>query len=163
MSQTQASPAPAFILDQNPTVRWPVTVRIPADGGQLATYRFEARIRVYSEDDYERLLPKQALTEDGKPAQRSTKEVLAENAATLPSFIADWSGVLDAERRPLPIEALREQLLHGPYGMTLSQGLWRAVHEVRYGLEPAQGGATLGNSAPSRDAGPDSPTPTATS
>ena len=159
MSQTETT-TPAFVLDPNPTVRWPVTVRIPADGGQLATFRFEARVRVYAEDDYERLLPRPPLGEDGKAEPRSARAVLAENAAALPAHIVDWFGVLDADGRAVPIDALPEQLAYGPYGMALSQGLWRAVNEVRYGLTPS-GGATLGNCVPSPATGSATATPAA--
>ena len=131
---------PNFVISSSPTVRWPVTVKIPGDGGMTES-RFDARIRVFSEQEYDDLLPKAV---DGN---RSPEEVLAENAACLPKFILDWDGVTDDQDNPIPIARLPE-ILQGPYGIPLSAGLWRAISEVRLGIDP-QGGATEKNSVPS--------------
>ncbi|MDR2208815.1 MAG: hypothetical protein LBE22_07595 [Azoarcus sp.] len=131
---------PKFVIVSNPAVRWPVTIKIPADGG-IVESRFEAQIRVYSEQEYESLLPKP------QEGERTPDEVLAENAAFLPKFVLDWYGVTDEHGKGVPIHRLQE-IIKGPYGIPLSVGLWRAVSEVRLGIDP-QGGATEKNSAPS--------------
>ncbi|ATE60169.1 hypothetical protein [Thauera sinica] len=154
---TLAAAAAFFVIDPCPTVRWPVTVRIPADGGP-ADFRFEADIRVHSEEAYARVLPPEAdapFLPDDVPAlsKKTMAEVLQENAHYLPMHVVGWHGVIDAQGKPVSVESLPEQILYGPYGIALSRGLWRAINEVRYGLDPYQPGATAGNSAPSPDAG----------
>lgn len=144
---------PTFVILQNPIVRWPVVVRIPSDGG-MAEWRFDADIRVFSEERHEALMPPVPDDKDAKRARPAMKEVLADNAHWLPMHVANWYGVVGGDGQPLPVEALPEQILYGPYGVPLSRGLWRAIHEVRYGLDPLQGGATAGNSAASPGAGP---------
>lgn len=152
---------PKFILDPAPTVAWPVVVSLPADGGVLTDWRFTGVFRVYSEVDYERLLPKPALDAEGKLVERTRAQVLAENAASLPSHLVGWLDVVGPDDKAVPIAELPRVLTETPYGMPLSVGLWRAVMEIRYGVPP-QGAApaadeqvtTLGNSAPPPAAGP---------
>lgn len=145
-----------FILQKDPTVRWPVTVAMPADGGAIAEFRFEAAIRVLSEADYERILPPQAEGEGAQEAEikrRTMVDVLAQNARILPQFVADWFGPADPTGAAVPVAALPEQLT-GPYGKFLAVGLYRAVFQVRNGI-PAEDipGASEGNSAPLPAAG----------
>lgn len=149
-TMTHTTP-PVFVLDPNPLVRWPVTVRIPVDGG-MADFRFDATIRVFAEEAYARVLPPETDA-DGNEIVRTAFGVLTDNAHYLRMHIADWHGVVSADQRPLPIDVLPEQILYGPYGMALSRGLWRAIHEVRYGLDPQQPGALEGNVEPSPGAG----------
>ncbi|MDR2450999.1 MAG: hypothetical protein LBE85_04340 [Candidatus Accumulibacter sp.] len=138
-----------FIFTAEPAVRWPVTVRLPADGGAFAEVAFEALIRVYSETEFERLTPA-----PGGEKTKSTREVLEENADILPRIVIDWFGVLDARGDPAPIASLAEIIRHNPYGLPLSAALWRAINEVRFGLDPKQrGGETVKNSVPSPAAG----------
>ena len=144
-----------FIIETNPIVRWPVTVSLPADGGQLAEFEFDATVRVCSEAEYNRLMPPQAESEDAQDDEikrRTLEEVLAENAKILPRLILDWRGP-SAGGEPIPIADLPSMLV-GPYGRALSVALYQAVFQVRHGL-PAkeQPGATEGNSAPQPAAG----------
>jgi hypothetical protein len=149
-----------FILDPAPTVAWPVTVALPADGGALADWQFTGVFRVYSEADYERLLPRPPVADDGRPVERTRAQVLAENAAALPQFLVGWLDVVHPDGTPVPIAALPDIVTGHPCGLPLSAGLWRAVMEIRYGVAPAKGqGAapeavsTAGNSAPPPAAG----------
>lgn len=137
-----------FVVDAAPTVRWPVSLKLPVDGG-FADFQFHALLRVYSEEDYERLLPANPVEDTEKATL--LKDVLAANARLLPPFVVGWDEVLGADGLPLPVSAL-PGLITGPYGKALSIGLYRAIGEVRYGLEPDTG-ATAGNSAPLPAAG----------
>jgi hypothetical protein len=172
------SPQPQFIIDDAPTVAWPVIVRMPADGGH-AYWQFTGTFRVYAEEDYERLIPSTPKDTEGQPIERRRLEVLEENAQALPSFLVGWEGVTDRAGHALPIAELPRLIRASPYGLPLSAGLWKAVMEIRSGLPPAippelaASAATpaapeevtaLGNSAPppaagsSSAAGPAAPT-----
>lgn len=152
------APVIDFVIDMTPTVAWPVTVLLPVAGGKVAPFRFSATVRVFSEREYEQMLPAAAAdTENAEDTQgaggRTLADVLDENARELPRHILDWDGVRDIDGKPLAIDVLPETL-RGPYGPALSKGLWRAVMEVRYGLPAGQPGANLGNSSGSPDGGP---------
>lgn len=136
-----------FVIDPQPKVRWPVRVSLPADGGH-ADFLFHADIRVFAEDDYDALLPARPADVDGRPL----KDILAQNAELLPKFVAGWDGVTHPDGSAVPVSEL-PTLLIGPYGRPLSVGLFRAIGEVRYGLDPDLGGASEGNSAPPSAAG----------
>ena len=139
MQQKQKNALPDFMLDADPTVRWPVTVELPADGGQKAEFRFFANIRVLPDSGYDALEPAKSETPPG------ISEVLQHNARILPQLVTGWSGIRDASG-PVPIERLPQIIQESPYGRALSKGLWRAVAEVRFGLDAYDGGAALGNS-----------------
>lgn len=79
-----------FVIDPEPKVWWPVRVSVPVDAG-FAEFAFEAQLRVYSEEDYARLLPEAAPD----AAQLDLRAVLARNAELIPQFVSDWRGVTD--------------------------------------------------------------------
>jgi hypothetical protein len=157
---------PAFVVQRTPTVAWPVTLSLPADGGRLAEVAFTGIFRVLSEDEHEAIAPSHlppadaasadADTAPARPVQRPWREVLAENAALLPRYLTDWKGVLDEHGQPVPVSEL-PALLQGPHGKALSVGLVRAIAEVRWGVAAQPGGALAGNSQPARDAGSSAP------
>jgi hypothetical protein len=136
---------PVFILKQDPSVRWPVTVRLPADGGGFVEQVFEAEIRVLPECEYKALIPRVG-------GERDITDILVENADILPRLVSNWFGVADDTGEVIPITALENILLRTPYGVPLSAGLWRAINEVRFGTD-ASGGATEKNSVSSPAAG----------
>ena len=145
---------PLFVIDPNPTVDWPVIVKLPADGGTFAEFQFTAKIRVLSAKDYDALSPAKAEpvavgdVADMVPAPVKTMgELLADNAAQFAQLVVGWDGVVDTSGAPVPFtqEALAAQVT-GPHGVELSAGLWLAIAEIR-------SGARLGNSAPLPAAG----------
>ena len=133
-----------FVIDPEPKVWWPVRVSVPVDAG-FAEFAFEAQLRVYSEEDYARLLPESAPAAD-------LRAVLAHNAGLIPQFVTDWRGVTDPAGVPMPIAAL-PAVLTGPYGKAFSVGFNRAIAELRYGVAPDGESASRGNSAPPPAAG----------
>lgn len=144
-----------FIIEKNPTVAWPVTVHLPV-AGKFEPFVFNATFAVKSEVDYARILPQQGAAEPDDDIEagqereikaRSLADVLSENARILPQLVRDWNGPQAPDGTPVPIAEL-PGLLTGPYGRALSVGLYRAVSEIRYGLD-LTGGASEGNSAPS--------------
>lgn len=148
-----------FVIEREPSVTWPVTVELPQPGGRIAPFRFDAEVRVLSEDEYEAFIPAHGADDDVESAQdaeiqrRTLREVLADNARVLPRLITGWHGVTAPGGGEVPIADL-PAVLTGPYGRALSVALWRAIHQVRYGI-PADDtpGAAEGNSAPSPAAG----------
>lgn len=137
---SEASPQSGFIIDPAP-VAWPVVVEgIPADGGNFASFQFTAYLRVVSEEEIK------GIVKDSSD-DAELEAILAENARLLPKLVAGWDDVRRADGSAVPFtpEALVAQLT-GRYGRQLGAGLWRAVHEVRYGVR-------LGNSASAPAAG----------
>lgn len=137
-----------FVIDPEPKVWWPVRVNVPVDGGGFAEFEFDAHLRVYSEEDYARLLPQAAPDAD----LRDLRAVLAHNAELIPPFVADWRRVTDPDGQAMPISAL-PGVLTGPYGKAFSMGFNRAIGELRYGVAPDGESANRGNSAPPPAAG----------
>lgn len=135
-----------FIIKKNPTVWWPVSVVIPADGGVTA-YQFEAQIRVRPESELDAALEKERRAQEA--AGTSLLLSLEAAAVSLPEFVADWRGVVDDEGFPIPFDYLKSVLLESGYGLAVSKALWTAVTEVRFGKAPEFEGATAKNLQPS--------------
>lgn len=137
-----------FVIDNNPIVDWPVTVKLPTAGGKFTEYQFTVSMRVLSPRQYEALLDRNdspvkagaEITEPApvKPAPKMS-ETTEQNVPIFQRLITDWQGVADRDGNAVDysLEKLAEQVT-GPRGPALSTGLWRAISEVRYG-------ARLGN------------------
>lgn len=139
---------PLFVVDHNPSVMWPVYLRLPADGGSFAVHRFQVRLNVLPEARYAELLDGNSSEAAQRDNDKPTHEVLADNALRFPEFVCGFGDDLrDSQGDPIAfsVEKLQE-LVVGPYGGPLSVGLWRAITEVRYG-------ARLGNFEPPPAAG----------
>ena len=148
---------PLFVIDANPTVDWPVIVKLPADGGWFVEYLFTAKIKVLSPADYDVLCKAVAVpvanldgtqnTSITLPPALTWPEILADNARKFASLIVGWDGPADPAGNPVPFtpEVLAAQVT-GPRGMELSAGLWAAINEIRFG-------ARLKNSEPPSIAG----------
>lgn len=143
----QQPPLPAFVLAPNPTVRWPVSVQVPADGGTCVEYGFTGTFRMLSESDFATLLPPR--TEEELKG-RKWVEVLAENAERLPRLMVDWD-VRDPDGRPVPIAHLPEALV-GEHGKWLGAGIHQAILQIRLGM-PARPPAAEGNSPTAPESG----------
>ena len=138
---------PLFVIDNDPIVPWPVTVKLPAAGGTFADYQFTALMRVLSPAEYEKLFADATGAEGNAP---KLSEIVKLNAPIFKRLITGWEGVNDREGNAVAYspEKLAEQVT-GPRGPALSAGLWRAISEVRYGRRLDDGteedGAALGN------------------
>ncbi|GEM_PF-3208547 len=157
--ENQKPSFPAFVIDPQPKVWWPVQVRVPAQGGRFEIHQFSALIRVLSEDEFDELgstakkLPQdEAVDAKAAAVRRPMKEILAENADLFAKVVFDWGEeVRDAKGEVVPFsqETLAAQV-KGPFGGPLSAGLWTAINEVRVG-------ARLGNYEVPPATGLDSP------
>ena len=130
---------PLFVIDEDPTVVWPVNVKLPQAGGEFAEYQFDVTMRVLSPDQYEALMkdlpdfkPKESDSEI--PKLPALSEVVQANVPAFQKIITGWSKVKDRDGKDVPFtpERLAAQIT-GPRGPAISTGIWRAVNEVRYG------------------------------
>ncbi|MDR0701328.1 MAG: hypothetical protein LBF61_02795 [Azoarcus sp.] len=147
---------PVFKIVDNPTVWWPVTLNVPVDGGVHEQRRIEACIRVLPESTYQEKL--EPLAARQRELRDNPAAVLDLSAAHLREYVVDWRGIVDTEGA-IPISGLPD-LIRGPYGRPLTDGLWRAIAEVRFGLPPQHEGATAKNSVPSPAPGQATAAPT---
>ena len=143
----------AFVIDDNPTVPWPVIVKIP-NGGTFDETRFTGIFKVLSEAEFEAWgatpdIPVEELS------KRKLSQVLADNAEKFAQVLIGWGPeVIDAAGEPVPFsaEVLKAQV-RGRHGLALSAGINTALHQIRFGIDAETPGALLGNSAPPPAAG----------
>lgn len=146
-----------FVIDRNPTVRWPVVVRMPANGA-IEKRRFHATFRVLPESEHDVLEAKAlALMEGIRKGEKTAADLLAHNLAELPQVVVELHDVADDQGRPVLASELPE-LLRGPHGKALAHGLSAAMAQIWHGIPPdaeeeEAPGASAGNSAPSPAAG----------
>lgn len=112
-----------FVINQNPVIKWPVKVVLPADGGVEQTAELVAHIRLLPPERYEE------LTKVETPG--SLSQALEQGCEALSAFVADWESVRDPKGAAVPYspEALRTAVT-GPGGNYVSHAFWKAVHEV---------------------------------
>jgi len=137
---------PLFVVDATDTVKWPVIVNIPVDGGEFAPFQFTGIFKRKSESEYESIL-QSTLAEIGPAdeaaaellAGKRRSEILADNADLFLQLLVGWEDVRNAAGGPVEFSAqvLLDQIT-GVNGGYLSIGLWAAIHEIR-------NGARLGN------------------
>lgn len=136
---------PLFVIDPAPTIRWPVEVTLPVDGGETVTYQFTGIFNRLSNEALDALLGVDAdtnlesLVKEQKENPKRAQEVLRENAEIFPKLLVGWEDVKtsDGKSFPFSVSALQQHVT-GPNGTFLSIGIWRAVNEIR-------SGARLGN------------------
>lgn len=152
----------AFVILENPTVRWPVNVRVPVDGG-FEEWRFTGVFRVLTEEEFdawgvkpaiEAIDPSAPAPEPVEAPARPLSQVLADNADKFAQVLVGWDDVTDANGQSIPFTAgVFKAQVTGPNGRALSVGINTALAQIRYGVSPDQPGAALGNSAPPPAAG----------
>lgn len=129
---------PMFVIVDEPVVRWPVTVSLPAAGGVFTNFQFSVDMRVLSPAEYEALFATAPGVVKDETVGSKLSEIVKLNAEIFQRLITDWDGVSDKNGKvAYSPEKLAEQI-NGPRGPALSAGLWRAISEIRYG-------ARLGN------------------
>ena len=95
-----------FVYSLPDTVWWPVTVKVPADGGRTVAQEFEACVRLLDRDEL--------LDLDTDPAGK------------LPGVVLGWRGVQTADGEPVPYSAeALEAMLRVPC-------LMRALRELPF-------------------------------
>ena len=104
----------AFVLKQSTSYKWPVSVKLPADGGKFEKQTFDAEFK---------RLPQARINEIQTEVQARIKA--AERSESPDGGISDqsiadellvgWAGVVDADGDEVPFsEATKQQLLDIP-------------------------------------------------
>ena len=105
----------AFILDQSESYSWPVTVKVPQDGGRFRSFTFDAEFKRVSQERREQL-GRQLMRQ-----KRTWDDGNMEEDFLTPRQIADellvgWSGIMDtegADAEPVPFsDKVKAQLLN---------------------------------------------------
>lgn len=88
----------SFKVEENKSVKWPVTVAIPRDGGRTTKATFSATFKLLEQDELDNVMENGGDREIGC------------------AVLQDWEGVSDADGSPMPFsEAARDRLLAIPY------------------------------------------------
>lgn len=144
-----------FVLSKEPAAWWPVVLRFPTDGGEVAEHRLELKfVRLGFADfnaEWGGALEEARAIVSGQPIpQRSTEEVAARNRRLFDRCVRSWRNIVDGEGSPLPFsEPHIGDLLDLP-GFPEAFGdaywnFWRAMPEIVQGnsvLSPDGGPAT---------------------
>lgn len=104
----------AFVLNQSQSYSWPVSIKLPADGGKREKSSFDAQFK---------RLPQSRINEIQLLVQQRIKA--AERGEELDNGVSDqsiaaeilvgWSGIVDADGDDVPYsEAVKVQLLDVP-------------------------------------------------
>lgn len=78
-----------FVLSKSVTIKWPVTVEIPADGGKLDKQTFEVEFKKLSKSELEKFF--EGSREDG-----------ATDVTLCCDIMVGWSGVSEADGSHIP-------------------------------------------------------------
>lgn len=105
----------AFVLDQSESYSWPVTLKLPQDGGRFRSYTFDVEFRRVSQERREALgrlllLQKNRIDAGSFDGELLTPRQIADE------LVVGWSGILDSEGedgKPVPFsEKTKAQLLN---------------------------------------------------
>lgn len=88
----------AFILDQSPSYSWPVTVKVPQDGGRFRSYTFEVEFARVSQERREQL-GRQLLVQKGRLEAGDLEGDLLTPRQIAAELVVGWSGILDSEEK----------------------------------------------------------------
>jgi hypothetical protein len=105
----------AFILDQSESYSWPVTVKLPQDGGRFRSYTFDVEFRRVTQERRE-MLGRQLLIQKDKIEAGNFDGELLTPRQIADELVVGWSGILDSEgddAKPVPFsEKTKAQLLN---------------------------------------------------
>ncbi|WP_047243153.1 hypothetical protein [Chromobacterium subtsugae] len=119
----------AFVVKKDETIRWPVKVQLPADGGLTMEQEF---LGVFKRVAPEAVI---ALAQQGVDESVTFPAMLQANVDKFGQLLVGWDGVTDAVGAALPFSLdLLRQLVTGPDGAAFSRGIWEAVNELTYGV-----------------------------
>lgn len=104
----------AFVLNQSQSYSWPVSIKLPADGGKREKSTFDAVFRRLPQSRINEI--QQLVQQRIKAAERGEE---LDNGVTDDSIAAEilvgWSGILDGDGDDVPYsEAVKAQLLDVP-------------------------------------------------
>ncbi len=82
----------AFILDQSESYSWPVTVKLPQDGGRFRSYTFDVEFRRVTQERRE-MLGRQLLIQKDKIEAGNFDGELLTPRQIADELVVGWSGV----------------------------------------------------------------------
>lgn len=101
----------SFVIQQNPTYRWPLTLSLPVDDGKREKSTFTAvfrRLKQSRIEEISRLARSAQYGRDEEGELPSDRDVVRE-------VLADWDDVVDDEREPVPFtDSTLSQMLEIP-------------------------------------------------
>lgn len=101
----------AFLIQQNPTYRWPLTLSLPVDDGKREKSTFTAIFRRLRQSRIEEISKQARSAQYGKEDEAelpSDRDVVRE-------IMAGWDDVIDDEREPVPFtDSALSQMLEIP-------------------------------------------------
>ncbi len=103
----------AFILEQSPTFKWPITIREVQDGGRVRTHQFDAIYRRLPQSRMEAV----QLQYQAMKAAVSRNEPLDEipTRAIADEILEGWVGITNPDGSPVEVTPeTRRQLLEVP-------------------------------------------------
>lgn len=86
----------AFVLDQSPSYRWPVTIKVPQDGGRFRSYSFEVEFLRVSQERREEL-GRQLMAQQTRVAAGNLEGEILTPRQIADELVVGWSGILDSE------------------------------------------------------------------
>ena len=99
----------AFVLKQSSSYSWPVTIRMPADGGKREKQSFEAEFK---------RLPQSRIAEIQAQAQKLVKAAEAgeqldgiSDVTVADEVLVGWSGILDEDGDEVPYTETNKDIL----------------------------------------------------
>jgi hypothetical protein len=107
----------AFVLDLSDSYSWPVTVKVPQDGGRFRSYAFDVEFLRVSQERREELGRQLAAQQNRVEAGDFEGELLTPRSIAQ-ELVVGWSGILTSEGKgaeEVPYsEATKAQLLNVP-------------------------------------------------
>lgn len=86
----------AFVLDQSSSYRWPVTIKVPQDGGRFRSYSFEVEFLRVSQERREEL-GRQLMAQQTRVAAGNLEGEILTPRQIADELVVGWSGILDSE------------------------------------------------------------------
>ncbi|MEO4030694.1 hypothetical protein ABH313_21915 [Chromobacterium vaccinii] len=119
----------AYTVKTSTTIRWPIKVQLPADGGQVISQEF---LGVFNRLPPEKVI---ALAQDGVVEDAAFPDMLRANVSKFSRLLVGWEGVIDGDGGQVPFSVdVLSQLVTGPDGAAFSRGIWEAINELTYGV-----------------------------
>lgn len=98
----------AFVLKQSATYSWPVTLRLPVDGGRYEKQTFDAQFRRLSQSRINEI-------QDLVRAKQRGDDVDLTDQSVADEVLAGWAGVQDDDGEEVPFSAtVKAELLNIP-------------------------------------------------
>lgn len=118
-----------FKIARGNLILWPVTISLPADGGEMQKVETQVKFKRMPEEDYMALIERHRSPEGERPTDHNYF-----NVSVLSEIVADWPDLADENDEPLAYAPEHmERMVRGQDGQYISNGLFHAYNEIRFG------------------------------